>query len=200
MLAQALGQAPGALERRLGRVVAAGRRQQRVDAVVHVLGERARVLAADQRHDVARTVGRQLGAEDDGAARQVTAQPAGAAHDLARLEVRARAKVLEERAAQVLLDLLLGLLDRHLGQRRDGGEVQVLGGLRRSACRGPPSRTTAPTTSSPDAIGTSMHEARRDLRRPVLDAVGDVAAQLRRATSSAAASGCRRRRAPRGAG
>ena len=51
--------------------------QQRVDArrAVHVLGERARVLAGDRRDDVARAVGRQLGAEHDGAAREVAAQP-----------------------------------------------------------------------------------------------------------------------------
>ena len=83
-------------ERRLGRaaVVLAGGRQQRVDARrhgapagvggVHVLGERALVLTADRRHHVARPVARQLGAQHDRAAREVAAEPRGAARDLAR--------------------------------------------------------------------------------------------------------------------
>ena len=88
-------------------------------------------------------------------ARQVAAQAPRAAHDLARLEVGARAQVLEERAAQVLLDLLLGLLDRHLGERGDGREVQEVARLGAAAAPAPTSMRTAPTTSSPDMIGTS---------------------------------------------
>jgi hypothetical protein len=116
VLAQALGQPPGALERALGRVVAAHGRQQRVHAPVHVLGQRAGVILGDGGHHVTRAVGGELGAQHHGAAREVAAQAPRAPHDLARLEVRTRAEVLEERAAQVLLDLLLGLLDRHLGE------------------------------------------------------------------------------------
>ena len=47
------------------------------------------------------------------------------------IEVGARAQVLEERAAQVLLDLLARLLDRDLGQAGDRGDVQELERLRR---------------------------------------------------------------------
>ena len=65
----ARGEATGGLERGFRRVVAADGRQQRVHAlVVHVLGERARVLAGDRGHDVARAVGGQLGAQDHRAA------------------------------------------------------------------------------------------------------------------------------------
>ena len=68
-----------ARERLLGRVVAAGGGQQRVDArhaaALEVLGERARVVAGDRRHDVARAVGGQLGAQRDHAAREVAAEP-----------------------------------------------------------------------------------------------------------------------------
>ena len=91
-----------------------------------MLGERARVLAGDRRHDVARPVGGQLGAQHDRAAREVAAEPAGAADDLGRVHVRPRAQLLEERAAQVLLDLLARLLDRHLGEAGDRREVQEL--------------------------------------------------------------------------
>ena len=81
----------------------------------------------DQRHHVARALGRQLRAQHDGAAREVAAEPAGAAHDVGRVEpVRPLAQLLEERAADVLLDLLARLLDRDLGERGDGGEVQEL--------------------------------------------------------------------------
>jgi hypothetical protein len=112
-----------------GRSVAAGGGQQRVHAALHVLRQRAGHLAGDRRHDVARAVGRQLGAEDHGASREVAAQPRGPADDVARLDVRPRAQVLEERAADVLLDLLLGLLDGDVGHRRDRGQVQELARL-----------------------------------------------------------------------
>ena len=121
-----------ATERGLRRAVAARAGQQRVHArgaarQLHVLRQRARVLPGDRGHDVARAVRRELRAEHDRAAREVAAQPGGAAHDLVRVElVGLGAQLLEERAAQVLLDLLLGLLDGDLGERRDGGEVQEL--------------------------------------------------------------------------
>ena len=115
-------------------------------------------------------------------ARQVAAQARRAAHDLARLEVGPRAQVLQERAAQVLLDLLLGLLDGDLGQRGDGREVQELGGVRGRLGPPPRSSSTAPTTSSPDAIGTSAGSAGRH-RRPAgrCTRSRDVAAQRPRA-------------------
>ena len=109
----------------LGRLRRVGR-QHRVDAVVHVLRQRARVLAGDRRHHVARPVGGQLGAQHDRAARQVAAEPPRAAHDLRRVHVRPRAQLLEERAAQVLLDLLARLLDGDLGQAGHRREVQEL--------------------------------------------------------------------------
>jgi hypothetical protein len=94
-----------------------------------VLGQRAGHLAGDRRDDVAGAVGRQLRAQDHRAAAEVAAQPRGPADDVARLDVRSRAQVLEERAADVLLDLLLGLLDGDVGERGDGGEVQELARL-----------------------------------------------------------------------
>ena len=178
VLAQALGQPARALERALGRVVAAHGGQQGVDAPVHVLGQRAGVVLGDGGHHVARAVGRELGAQHHGAARQVAAQAPCAPHDLARLEVGARAQVLEERAAQVLLDLLLGLLDRHLGERGDRREVQELARLGTGRRRADQHEDGADDV----VAGHDRHlgaDRRRHLRRAVLDAIGDVAAQRR---------------------
>ena len=91
-----------------------------------MLGQRARVLGGDRGHDVARAVGGELRAQRHGAAREVAAQPRRAPLDLLGLEVVAPAQLLQERAAQVLLDLHARLLDRHLGQAGDGGDVQEL--------------------------------------------------------------------------
>ena len=111
---------------------------------LHVLRERARVLAGDRRHHVARPVGGQLGAQHDRAAREVAAEPARAAHDLHRVHVGPRAQLLQERAAQVLLDLLARLLDGHLGEaghRREVEELErLLVGARRAAARARSSR------------------------------------------------------------
>ena len=151
----------GGGERRLGRVVAARRREQgvharRVARQLHVLRERARVLAGDRRHDVARAVRGQLGAQHDRAARQVAAQAGGAPHDLVRVElVRLRAQLLQERAAQVLLDLLLGLLDRDLRERGDRREVEELGRVRRGRGGRPPGAARSRSARRPELIGTS---------------------------------------------
>ena len=70
---------------------------------------------------------KELGAEDDRPAGEVAAQPCRPAHDLVGVElVGLGAQLLEKRAAQVLLHLLLGLLDRDLGERGHGGQVQEL--------------------------------------------------------------------------
>ncbi len=170
-------------ERRLRRVVPAGRGQQRVDArrvarQLHVLRERARMLARDRRDDVARPVGRQLRAQHDRAAREVAAEPRGAAHHLVRVElVRLGAQLLQERAAQVLLDLLLGLLDRDLGQRGDSGQVEELGRL-----RGRGRARLAEQHDRADHLVARRdrdlrEDPRRDLRRAVLGAIAGVAAQ-----------------------
>ena len=141
-----------------------------------MLRERAGVVPGDGRHDVARPVARQLGAEHDRAARQVAAQPAGAAHDLVRVEVLAGAQVLQEGAAQVLLDLLLGLLDGDLGQagdRRQVEELRRVRGRRRVAAQ--------QQHGAHGLVARGDRHLRGDagghLGRPVLDAVADVAAQ-----------------------
>ena len=113
------------------RVRAADRGQQRVHAprpaaAVHVLGQRARVLPRDRRHDVPRAVRRELRAQRDRAAREVAAEPGGPPQHLVGLEVVASAQLLQERAAQVLLDLQPRLLDGDLGQARDRRDVQEL--------------------------------------------------------------------------
>ena len=104
---------------------AAARRRGR-SAAVHVLGQRARVLARDRRHDVPRAVRGQLRAQRHGAAREIAAEPGGAPQHVVGLEVVAPAQLLQERAAQVLLDLQPRLFDGDLGQARDGGDVQEL--------------------------------------------------------------------------
>ena len=100
-----------------------------------------------------------------------------------RVEVLAGAQVLEEGAAQVLLDLLLGLLDGDLGQacdRRQVEELRRVGG----GGAGPLSSSTAPTASSPEAIGTSAATSAGTSAGRSLHAVADVAPQ--RATTSSA--------------
>ena len=133
----------------------------------------------DRGDDVARAVGAQLGAQHDDAARQVAAEPPGTAHDLARVQVGPRAQVLQERAAQVLLDLVPGLLDGDLGERRDRRQVQVLRGLRAAA-----RARAGHQRDDPDDVVARRdrrlgHERGRHLDGPVLHAVGGVAAQRR---------------------
>ena len=85
----------------------------------------------------------------------------------------ARAQVLEERAAQVLLDLVARLLDGDLGQRGDRREVQVLRGLARSArsrpraaARSRPSRRPRRSGSrSPGRAAGATGGRRRSRRR-----------------------------------
>jgi hypothetical protein len=91
-----------------------------------VLGQRARVLARDRRHDVPRAVRGQLRAQRHRAAREVAAEPGGAPQHVVGVEIVAPAQLLQERAAQVLLDLQPRLLDGDLGQARDRGDVQEL--------------------------------------------------------------------------
>src|SRR5215213_1829137 len=88
--------------RRAVDIVASGASSPRaaVDRV-QVLRERAGMVPGDRRDDVARPVGAELRAQHDDAAREVAAQPRGAAHDLAGLDLAARAQVLEEGAAEV---------------------------------------------------------------------------------------------------
>ena len=172
-------------ERRLRRLVAAGRRQQRVHArrvarQLHVLRERARVLARDRRDDVARPVGRQLRAQDDRAAREIAAEPGRPPHDVVRVElVRLGAQLLEERAAEVLLDLLLRLLHRDLRQRRDRRQVEELGRLG-VELRG---RVAEQQDAAEHVVARRDRDlgedARRHLDGPVLRPVADVPAQRR---------------------
>ena len=83
----------GAGERVLRRRVAARRGQQRVHArgasPLEMLGERTRVVPRDRRDDVPRPVRGELGAERDDAAREIAAEPRGAAHDVDGIEVGA---------------------------------------------------------------------------------------------------------------
>jgi hypothetical protein len=142
-----------------------------------VLRERARVLARDRRHDMARAVRRELGAQHHGAARQVAAEAGGAAHHVVRVElIRLRAQLFEEGAAQVLLDLLLGLLDRDLGERGDGREMEELGRVRhrRAVAR---EQQHAADRLVPGADRHFSHDARRDRRRALLAPLARVAAQ-----------------------
>ena len=117
----------------------------------------------------------ELRAQRDRAAREVAAEPAprGARSRPASRSGR-DAQLLQERAAQVLLDLLARLLDGDLGQAGHRGEVQELErlgvGARRAAAR-------APIVSSPEAIGTSAADARRHRRGAAARALADVAAQ-----------------------
>ena len=93
-------------------------------------------------------------------------------------EVRARADVLEERAAQVLLDLLARLLDRDLGQRGDRGDVEELGGVGRAAC----ARRAAAGRRRPGPRRSRSAPRRRPRRghlgRAAADLLADVAAEL----------------------
>jgi hypothetical protein len=148
---------------------------------------------------VARAVRLELRAEDDGAPGQVAAQAARAAHDLARLEVRAGAEVLQEGAAQVLLDLLLGLLDRDLGQRGHRGQVEVLRGVGGGRMRAG-ERDDDADDLVPGGDRDLEREAGRDLRRAVGDPVADVAAHVLEDLLGGSGAGRRPSRRRRGAG
>jgi hypothetical protein len=146
-----------------------------------VLGQCARQVLGDRRHDVARPVGVQLGAQRDRAAAEVAAQPRAAAHQLVGRKLAAGAQVLEKGAAQVLLDLVAGLLDGDLGQRGDRGEVQVLRRLARR--RGAGARAVEQQHGADRVVAggdrdLDGHPA-RGVRRAVVHDVGDVVAQLR---------------------
>ena len=142
-----------------------------------MLGQRARHVLGDRRDDVARTIGVQLRAQRDRAAAEVAAQPRAAAHELVGRQPAAGPQILEERAAQVLLDLVARLLDRDLGQRRDGREMQVLGGLGggRGRALEHEHRADGLVARRDRDLGG---EAARRVRRAVLHEVGDVAPQL----------------------
>ena len=99
----------------------------------------------------------------------------------AGVEVRPRAQLLEERAAQVLLDLVLRLLDRHLGERRRRPRGAGTRRRRARAAPSPASSSTAPTISSPDGD--------RHLRRDAVGHLGGPAAQAGRRRSAAAPRG-----------
>ena len=140
-------------------------RQQRVDAVLHVLRQRARVVAGDRRDDVARAVGASARRRARRRPRE-RSQPrrAGAPHDLARLEVGPRAQVLEERAAQVLLDLLAASSTATSVSDATAAAVQELGGRRRRR------RSAAQQQDGADQLvaGRDRHlgdDLRRHLRR-----------------------------------
>jgi hypothetical protein len=94
------------------------------------LGERARQLRGDRRDQAARAAPVRVRAERHEPTRQVTSQARRAPLHVGRIEIRPRQQLLQERAAQGLLGLVLGLHDGHLGQRRDRRHVQVLAGVR----------------------------------------------------------------------
>ena len=118
-----------------------------------MLGQGAWVLARDRRDDVPGPVRGQLRAQGDRAPRKIAPQPGRPPQDLVGLDVVAPAQLLQERATQVLLDLEARLLDGDLGQTRDRGHVQELEGVAAGASS--PRNNTAPSWSSPVAIGTS---------------------------------------------
>ena len=106
---------------------------------------------------------------------EVAAEPAGAAHDVARVDpVGPLAQLLQERAADVLLDLLARLLDGDLGQRGHGGEVQELDrlGLR-------PPRLEQHDAADPLVAGRDRHlgdDLGRHRRHAATALLADVAA------------------------
>jgi hypothetical protein len=187
----------GGGERRLRRLVAPGGGQQRVDpggvaGQLHVLGERARVLPRDRGDHVARPVGRELGAQDDRTAGEVAAEPRRTPHDLVRVElVGLGAQLLQEGAAQVLLDLLLGLLDRDLGERGHRRQVEELHRLRGHGGRRLAEQHHGADHLVPRRDRDLGQDAAGHLGRPVLDAVAGVPAQ-RAEVARAAGRGDRR--------
>ena len=137
-------------------------RHQRVDAaVVGDLRQRPGHLVGHQRRQVAQPLAGRLGAQRDGAVGEVAAEARRAADDVVAIGHGAGAQLLEQRAAQVLLDLVARVGDRQLGQHRDGRQVQELGRLgRRLAAerqrRRPRSpRPTRPAPRARRAAGTA---------------------------------------------
>ena len=168
----------------LGRAVAAFGGQQRVHArrgAVDVLGERAGVVAGDRRDDVARAVGGQLGAERDDAAREVAAEPGGAAHDVARARGR-RASAAPRGTSRA------GCPRPPRGPRRRATSVRQATAAR---CRYSAASSAGGAVAAEQQHGADELVAAADRRLggdpvghaggPVADAVGDVAAQRRRA-------------------
>ena len=145
-----------------------------------MLRERPGDVLGDRRHDVPRTVGVQLRAQRDRAAAEVAAQARAAAYELVGRQRAARAQVLEERAAQVLLDLVARLLDRDLGQRGDGREMQVLGGFAGGGRRAVEHEHRADGLVARRDRDLAGKPARR-VRQAVLHEIGHIAAQLRQA-------------------
>ena len=152
---QALG------ERRRAAALAAPRRRRRQAAA----RRRGRPCAGRARPGTRRRSSPRRGAAGPSSARR-TARPrrargrSRAARRGARPRpgrvVGARAQLLEERAAQVLLDLLARLGDRDLGQRRRPPRGA---GTRRGLSRPRRASARAPTVSSPVVIGTSRPRA-----------------------------------------
>ena len=126
---------------------------------------------------MARPIGVQLGAERDRAAAEVAAEPCGAPHELVGRQAGPGAQILEKRAAQVLLDLVARLLDGDLGQRGDGGEVQVLRCLRGRGGRALEQQDAADHLVARGDRDLDRQAARR-MRRAVGDTVADIAPQL----------------------
>ena len=104
-------------------------------------------------------------------------EPPGAAHDVGGLEVVARAELVDERAAQVVLDLLARLGERDLGETGDRREVQVFGGVRGRGLATPEQQ------DRPDELVAAADrrfggDDDGHAGGPVADAVGHVAAQV----------------------
>ena len=104
--------------------------QQRVDLVLHRLGQRAGDLRGQRRDQPARAAPVRVGAQRHEASPQVAAKAGGPPLHVGRVELGPRQQLLEERAAQRLLGLVPGLDDGDLGERRDRRHVQVLAGVR----------------------------------------------------------------------
>jgi hypothetical protein len=115
--AQPADQLARRLERSLGSLVAAAGGQDRVDAVLDQLGERARPFALYKGGCAARLARADLRDQPQRSAGQLAAEPRGAADDVCALRP-ARAQVLDQAGAQVVLDLVAGVGHSNLGQRR----------------------------------------------------------------------------------
>ena len=165
-----VGEPRGRAERRLGRVVAArapaaARRRGPSRCSASAPG----LVADDRRDDVARAVGRQLGAEHDGAARRGRSPAArrGGRSRAARGPGASAGPPGTSRAGSARPP-------PWPPRRRPRSGEATAARCRNSAASGdgrappPRSSTTAPTTSSPDAIGTSAASALGHLRRAVL--------------------------------
>jgi hypothetical protein len=104
-------------------------------------------------------------------AREVAAEPARAAHDLDRVHVGPRAQLLQERAAQVLLDLLARLLDGHLVRQATAARCRNSSAV----SSGSPSSSTAPDRLVARGDRDLAADERRHRARAAARAVADVA-------------------------